>query len=116
MTFEFIETIKSWGREVLLECNDKYAFKEITLKKGKRTSLQYHKRKKESGYVVSGLLELEYQIGKEMLKRKLEHGGCYTISPKMKHRMRALVDSVYVEASTPELDDVVRIEDDYGRA
>lgn len=109
--------IKNWGKEVWLELNNRYCFKEIYLEKDKRTSLQYHREKLETSRVISGKIEvlLEEDSG-EMKKHTFLPGDSFTINPPRRHRVTALEDSVYLEASTPEVDDVVRIEDDYGRA
>ena len=107
---------KPWGKEVWLEVNDKYCFKAIHLRGGCQTSFQYHKRKLESSYVVSGRLEvsLENETGKiEILL--MNPGDSYTVQPLRKHRVMALEDSVYIETSTPEVDDIIRIQDNYSR-
>lgn len=107
---------KPWGKEVWIELNDKYCFKEIHLKKDKRTSFQYHEKKLETSYVLSGKIEvlLENDSG-EIQTYTFLSGDSFTIRPPRKHRVTALEDSVYLEASTPEVDDVVRIQDDYLR-
>lgn len=111
---------KPWGYEELLEHNEKYVMKKLFMKKGKRCSLQYHKKKKETVFVVSGKLELELHLedmeGLNNTKSAILFPGDFlTIRPFQTHRMMGLEDSVYLEASTPELDDVVRLQDDYGR-
>ena len=89
-----------------------YAGKILEIKKGLRTSLQYHKKKKESIYVLEGRLKVVYPHG-EMI---VEQGKSITLNPRDKHRLVALEDSRLIEISTPELEDVVRLEDDYGRS
>ncbi len=102
---------KPWGRETWLCVEKEYAGKILEIKKGCRTSLQYHNKKKESIYVLSGELKIQYPNGERILKK----GESITIKPGDKHRLCAVKDLVLIEVSTPELDDVVRLEDDYGR-
>lgn len=102
---------KPWGFEKLIEKNNQYVLKFLYMKKDYQCSLQYHNLKHETIYVLSGkLLVLLEDKNIEMIA-----GDSLIIPPLTTHRMRALEDSEYLEASTPELDDVVRIEDDYGR-
>jgi len=108
--------IKPWGYEKLLELNNKYVVKELFMKKGHRCSLQYHNKKKETFYVVTGKLKLYYGKSKERLKSKYFIKGQFlTIKPKYVHRMEAVKSTIYLEASTPEITDVVRLKDDYKR-
>jgi len=102
---------KPWGREIWFAHEREYAGKILEVDFGERLSLQYHKVKKESLYVFSG--EVEVLLGDE--KRVIKEGESFTINPGTKHRFKALTDVKLIEVSTPELDDVVRIEDDYGR-
>ena len=107
---------KPWGREELLEHNSKYMFKKLIMKKGHRCSIQYHEQKIETVYVISGQLKLYSGNDKENLKvRILSEGDVVTIQPGLIHRMEAMDDCVYFEASTPELEDVIRLVDDYER-
>lgn len=112
-----MRTEKPWGYEELLEINDKYLLKLLSMNQGCRCSLQYHEHKRETIYVVSG--ELKILIGSsqdDLVEHVVQPGGVITIEPFVVHRMEALTDSVYLEASTPENDDVVRLADDYRRA
>ncbi len=102
---------KPWGREVWLAFEDEYAGKIIEVKKGARLSYQYHEKKKETMYVLKGKMRLVHEEGETIL----EEGESVTIHPKDKHRIEALTDVKIIEVSTSHLDDVVRIEDDYGR-
>ena len=102
---------KPWGNEEVLEINEKYVVKRLTMRRGHRCSLQYHNKKQETIYVLCGKLKIEIG-GKE---RVFEQGESITIFPKMLHRMSAVEDSIYLEMSTPEMNDVVRLEDDYQR-
>ena len=107
---------KPWGKEEILELNGHYMLKRLTMHKGCRCSLQYHKRKCETIYVLSGSLKISCGQTKETLVSEIyEAGGIITIKQGIIHRMEALSDSVYLEASTPETDDTVRIEDDFQR-
>ncbi len=107
---------KPWGKEELLEINDHYMVKKLTMWKGHRCSLQYHKQKKETIYVLSGQLKIYSGSSENELTVKI-YGPNETITllPGTIHRMEGLEDCVYLEASTPQNDDVVRIQDDYNR-
>tara|TARA_B110000444_G_scaffold260835_1_gene309474 strand:+ start:1666 stop:2001 length:336 start_codon:yes stop_codon:yes gene_type:complete len=103
---------KPWGHEELIELNDKYCLKKLLMKNGKRCSLQYHEKKLETIYVLEG--DLSIQLNKKVVV--LKPGQSITIQVGEVHRMFAENgDSLYLESSTPELDDVIRIEDDFGR-
>ena len=107
---------KPWGKEELLENNSKYAVKRLTMLKGHRCSLQFHEKKRETIYVLSGLLCLHYgETVHQMESLRLAPGDSFTIPEKLIHRMEGIADSVYLEASSPELDDVIRLSDDYDR-
>jgi mannose-6-phosphate isomerase-like protein (cupin superfamily) len=107
---------KPWGQEELLEVNNHYMLKRLTMLEGKRCSLQYHNKKRETIYVLSGRLKIYLGENKEYLKEIiLSPGQSITIETGKIHRMEGVTDAVYLESSTPELDDVVRIEDDYHR-
>jgi len=102
---------KPWGKEEILSVTDGYVVKRLHMTKGKRCSLQYHKHKIETIYVLSGTLLLHI-AGKIMV---MKPGNFHTIMPGEIHRMEGREDSIYLESSTTELDDVIRVEDDYGR-
>lgn len=107
---------KPWGKEDVIEINDHYMMKKLTMWKGHRCSLQYHKVKQETIYVLSGQLRIIYGSAKDHLQSKIFGPGEYiTLKPEIVHRMEAAEDAVYLEASTPEMDDVVRLSDDYQR-
>ena len=107
---------KPWGREEVLEKNNSYMVKRLTMFKGHRCSLQYHNKKKETILVISGLLKIIYWNDLKNLGNKIfKPGESFTLDPKVVHRMEALEESIYIEASTPEMDDVVRLGDDYNR-
>lgn len=107
---------KPWGREEIIEINDHYMMKKLTMWKGHRCSLQYHNHKRETIYILSGCLSILSGNSKETLKATDYHPGeNITLPPGVIHRMEAVEDCEYLEASTPELDDVVRLVDDYDR-
>lgn len=103
---------KPWGYEEILESNKRYTVKRLFMKEGHQCSYQYHKKKMETILVLSGELIIMFE-DKEL---NLEPGEIITIKPLEKHRMVARGrDALYLECSTSELEDVVRIKDDYGR-
>lgn len=109
--------VKPWGREIWFAHNDKYAGKILELNKGHRFSLQYHEVKEETQYLFSGKVKFTYGTDENDLKEKtLEPGDKIDVTPGMIHRAEALEDSQIFEVSTPELDDVVKVTDDYGRS
>lgn len=112
-----VKTEKPWGYELLFAHTDKFAGKLLFVKKGHRLSLQYHKVKDESLYIYEGkiLLELEGE-DKQLIQSEVSSGYCYRVPPMTRHRFTALEDTMLFEVSTPELDDVERLNDDYGRA
>lgn len=107
---------KPWGREVVFAENERYAGKLLYLSAGHSLSLQYHERKDETLYVLEGEVILLVGTEGRMTETTLTPGQAYRITPGTRHRMRAEVPCVLVEVSSPELDDVVRLEDAYGRA
>ena len=108
---------KPWGREEVIEINDRYMMKKLTMWAGHRCSLQYHNIKQETIYVLSGQLRIYSGPSQDKLdSRVYGPGDAITLSPRVVHRMEAVEDSTYLEASTPEMDDVVRLQDDYKRA
>ena len=108
---------KPWGQEEVIEINDKYMLKKLTMWAGHRCSLQYHTTKKETIYVLSGTLKIIQGTSKDSLVERLYYAGdTMTISPGLIHRMEGVEDTVYLEASTPEMEDVIRLADDYKRA
>jgi mannose-6-phosphate isomerase len=106
---------KPWGREEIFAENERYAGKLLHLSAGHSLSLQYHERKDETLYVLEGEVVLLVEEEGGMRERRLQPGEAYRIRPGVKHRMRADRSCVLVEVSSPELDDVVRLEDAYGR-
>jgi len=107
---------KPWGWELWLEQNERYCYKRIFIKAGTRTSFQYHEHKLETNYIISGEAEiwLEDDNG-EIVKTVMGAGDFFTVVPPKKHRVVALTDVTLQECSTPEVDDVIRIQDDTSR-
>lgn len=107
---------KPWGKEEVIEINDKYMVKKLTMLAGKKCSLQYHNYKKETIYVLEGRLRIYTGTSENNLISKIYNPGeSITLKPGEIHRMEGVDNSIYLEASTPEMDDVVRIVDDYNR-
>ena len=106
---------KPWGHEIRFICTDRYAGKLLFIKAGAQLSLQYHEIKDEAFYVQSGTLELVLGKGDEQRVERLRPGDTRHIPAGTIHRFRGVTDCELFEVSTPELDDVVRIEDDFGR-
>ena len=115
MEIQFKE--KPWGREVWFAQNKHYAGKILEVKKGHRLSLQYHNQKIETQYVYKGRVKMIFGDDVNSLNEKiLQAGEKFEIIPKTIHRVEALEDSEIFEVSTPELDDIVKLQDDYGRS
>ena len=108
---------KPWGHELRWATTDRYLGKVLHIKRGEALSLQYHERKDEYLYLVGGSVEIELGAEDGSLDRhRMGAGDTLHISPGTRHRLTALEDSDIYEVSTPEVDDVVRLEDRYGRA
>lgn len=103
---------KPWGREVWYAHNDRYAGKVLEVRAGHLLSLQKHRVKHETLFLQSGRVRFTY--GDDVFE--WTPGEAVEIPPETVHRMEAIEDSVILEVSTPELDDVVRLEDRYGRS
>jgi mannose-6-phosphate isomerase len=107
---------KPWGYEIWWAVTDQYVGKILHVNKGQRLSLQYHVQKEESSYVLSGRLVLVQGDSEEtMTERSVSVGDSWHNAPGVIHTIEALEDSDVLEASTPFLDDVVRLKDNYGR-
>jgi mannose-6-phosphate isomerase len=106
---------KPWGHELIFAENDRYAGKILHLEPGHSLSLQYHERKDETFYVLRGEVKLSVEVDGGLKELRLAEGDSYRIRPGVRHRMRADGPCDLVEVSSPELDDVVRLQDDYGR-
>jgi mannose-6-phosphate isomerase-like protein (cupin superfamily) len=106
---------KPWGYELHWALTDRYVGKVLHVRAGHALSLQYHNRKDETILLWSGKILMEVQEGDRLVKREMVRGDRLHITPGTIHRMTAIEDSDIIEVSTPELDDVVRLEDRYGR-
>jgi len=107
---------KPWGYEEILENNENYVVKRLFMKKGHKCSLQYHEYKKETFMLLSGLLKFTHGFSEQTLQdTEFKVGDYFTVDPRYIHRMEALEDSLYLECSTNQLDDVIRLKDSYGR-
>jgi mannose-6-phosphate isomerase-like protein (cupin superfamily) len=106
---------KPWGYELRFIRTDRYAGKLLFIKAGQQLSLQYHEHKDEAFLVHDGQMELVLGQGEDQRVELLGPGQSWHVTPHTIHRFRAVTDCTLFEVSTPELDDVVRIEDDYGR-
>ena len=115
--FEPTRVDKPWGYELIWARTDRYVGKILHVRKGEALSLQYHRVKDETIRVLTGRLRLETATnGAPTDSQVLAPGDCAHIPPGLRHRMEALEECEVVEVSTPELDDVVRLEDRYGRS
>jgi mannose-6-phosphate isomerase-like protein (cupin superfamily) len=112
---DVVRVEKPWGYELHWARTDRYVGKVIHVNRGHALSLQYHNRKDETIYLWSGRLRFEIEVDGQLVSRDMQPGESVHITPKTVHRMTAIEDSDILEASTPELDDVVRLEDRYGR-
>ena len=106
---------KPWGYELIWARTDRYVGKILHIEPGHVLSLQYHKKKDESIYVLKGEITLRIQQGETLIERPMKEGEAFHIEPKLIHQFEAVVASDLLEASTPEIDDVVRLKDRYGR-
>jgi mannose-6-phosphate isomerase-like protein (cupin superfamily) len=108
---------KPWGYELVYASTEQYCGKIIFIRAGEELSLQFHRMKDETIYVQSGRVAFEIgEPGKPTDTEVVAPGRAFRLVPGTVHRMRALEDTVMLEVSTPETDDVVRLEDRYGRA
>ncbi len=106
---------KPWGYELIWAETARYVGKVLHITKGQRLSRQYHNLKEETFLIQSGEMDLEIGQGAEIKTLRMKQNDSFHCLPKTIHRMVAVTDVDVVEVSTPELDDVVRLEDAYGR-
>jgi mannose-6-phosphate isomerase-like protein (cupin superfamily) len=107
---------KPWGHEVIWAHTDRYVGKILHIRAGQSLSVQYHERKDETVHLLSG--EMIYRVGRDadaLEDVRLVVGESFRITPHTVHQMEAVTDCDVLEASTPEIDDVVRLSDRYGR-
>jgi mannose-6-phosphate isomerase-like protein (cupin superfamily) len=108
---------KPWGYELIFAHTDRYVGKVLHVDAGEALSLQYHNVKDETLYLAQGEVELMVEEDGHLVSTTLRGGDSYRITPGTRHRMVAGEDGCdIIEVSTPELEDVVRLEDRYGRA
>ena len=107
---------KPWGKEEWLELNDAYCYKRIYINAGYKTSYQYHKFKKETNYIIEGKAEIWLEDDKGVVNKQImKAGDFFNVIPPRKHRVIAISDIILQEVSTPEVDDVYRINDEFNR-
>jgi mannose-6-phosphate isomerase len=106
---------KPWGHEVIWAHTDRYVGKILHIKAGHALSVQYHRRKDETVYLLTGELNYWVKLDDELQNVRLKVGEAFRITPGTVHYMEAVTDCDVLEASTPDLDDVVRLSDRYGR-
>lgn len=116
--YEVKRVDKPWGYELIWALTDVYCGKVLFVRAGQSLSLQFHREKDESWLVQSGRAKLELgAVGDSVLKVEvIGPGAAFHYRPGTVHRVTALEDTTILEVSTPHLDDVVRLEDAYGRA
>ena len=106
---------KPWGYELIFAKTGRYVGKILHINRGESLSLQYHEMKEETLYVVEGELRLTIEHDGDRRDLILRKGEAFHIPPRLIHRMEAIADTDVAEVSTPEIHDVVRLEDRYGR-
>jgi mannose-6-phosphate isomerase len=116
--FEPRRVEKPWGYELIWALTDAYCGKLLFVRAGHSLSLQFHRKKDEAWYIQSGRAKLELgEVGEGVLSEEVvSAGACFRYPPGTVHRVTAVDDTMILEVSTPHLDDVVRLEDRYGRA
>jgi mannose-6-phosphate isomerase-like protein (cupin superfamily) len=109
---------KPWGYELIWALTDRYCGKLLFIRAGEQLSLQFHRVKDEAWLVYEGRAEVELAPAGEAISvtEVVAPGAAFHFEPGTVHRVRALEDTKILEVSTPELDDVVRLDDRYGRA
>jgi len=107
---------KPWGEEIIFAETERYVGKILVVRRDEILSLQYHHRKDETLYLHRGSVKLWIEEAGSLRESLLVAGDSCRIPPGTRHRLQALEDSEVFEVSTPELDDVVRLDDRYGRA
>lgn len=122
---KIINVIKPWGKEQWIVKNNYFVFKNIYIKKNFQTSLQFHNFKKETNFLFNGKAKLFYKKDKKIINKNLKEKNVSSfdfpsksyvnINPNIVHRIKAITNINLLEASTPEVDDVIRISDDTNR-
>jgi len=106
---------KPWGHELIWAETSRYVGKLLHIRAGERLSRQYHRIKEETLFLQSGEMDLEVGPLEALERKRMVKGDVFHVKPGTIHRMIAVTDVEVMEVSTPELDDVVRLEDVYGR-
>jgi quercetin dioxygenase-like cupin family protein len=106
---------KPWGYELVWARTDRYVGKVLHIEPGHVLSLQYHNKKDETIHVLRGEIIFRVQVDGKLTERRMREGESYHITPPTVHQMEAVTAADLLEASTPEVDDVVRLNDRYGR-
>ncbi len=106
---------KPWGHELIWALTDRYVGKILHIEAGHLLSLQYHERKDETIHVLRGKIIFRVKENDELVERTMREGESYHVRPLTVHQMEAIETSDLLEVSTPEIEDVVRLEDRYGR-
>ena len=115
-SFEPRRVDKPWGYELIWAHAEEYVGKVLFVRAGQALSLQYHEEKDESWLVQSGRASLELgPVGGELTPYEIGEGDCFRYRPGTVHRVTAIEDTTILEVSTPQLTDVVRLDDRYGR-
>jgi mannose-6-phosphate isomerase len=110
------EVSKPWGSELWFAHTDQYAGKILRVRAGRRLSVQFHEEKDETSFVLSGRVIVSKGESPDTLTaQELGPGDSWRTSPRVVHTLEAVEDAEIIEVSTPQLDDVVRLEDRYGR-
>ena len=112
---EVVTVPKPWGHETIWAHTDNYVGKILHIKAGQALSVQYHNRKDETIHLLSGELIYRVKLGELLDDEKLKQGESFRITPGTVHQMEAITDCEILEVSTNDLDDVVRLQDRYGR-
>ena len=112
---EVRKVVKPWGHETIWAHTDRYVGKVLHIKAGHALSVQYHHRKDETIHLLSGEMIYRVKEGDELRDIRLQPGESFRNEPGTVHQMEAVTDCDVLEASTPDLDDVVRLSDRYGR-
>jgi len=106
---------KPWGYEIIWAHTDRYVGKVLHINAGHALSIQYHNHKDETVYLLKGEMKYWVKLENDLEDVRLREGDAFRITPGTVHYMEAITDCDILEASTPELDDVVRLQDRYGR-
>jgi mannose-6-phosphate isomerase-like protein (cupin superfamily) len=116
-SFVPVKVEKPWGHELIWAKTEDYAGKLLFIRAGQSLSLQFHREKDESWYVLEGRAELELgEVGQAVLTTEVVGPGtAFRFRPGTVHRVSAVEDTTILEVSTPQLEDIVRLEDSYGR-